>query len=297
MQMTTADLATLLNERFGFAGRNAITVNVIRQWVAWDLLPKAEVQGRVQGGGPVWARSEAALRQATRLAELRKAGIRRQNALIVQAYIEWGHPDFCRVREALASEWKKWTAQLNHRQLTAIGESKYQELSASRKRAIANQTGPLDAIFAGTPFEQSPEFYGTMANRARYGEANSEIVASLMGTALARISPDVARLMPRELLSTLAESLSGLAGEPDEIENSGQSAIQIATEQQFEIAGRHVRSILNNFQTPSVQSEGVFDDPNMSQLQETLRSLAPHISIGPWIILQFVQALKAVCRR
>src|SRR5690348_10385096 len=99
MQMTNAELAAYLNEQLGLSAGQAVTTDVVRQWVAWDVLPKAKVQGRISGKGPAWSRLGVARRRAMRLAQLRKLGTRREKALIVQAYIEWGHPDFGRVRD------------------------------------------------------------------------------------------------------------------------------------------------------------------------------------------------------
>lgn len=180
MVMTNSELAELLNARLGLAEHDAVTVNVLRQWVAWDVLPKARVAGRVDGKGPIWSRTGATLRRANRLGELRRRGIKRENALIVQAYIEWGHHDFDRVRAAMRSEWDKWAAQLTRKQTTFIENTDYGEISATQKRAIANQIGPISPIFKGTKLEQSPELYALIADFARTGESDLGHLSSLI---------------------------------------------------------------------------------------------------------------------
>lgn len=292
MQMTNPELAEYLNVQLGLAGAEAVSANVIRQWVAWDVLPKAGAQGRSVGESPLWVRSGAAMRRAMRLAELRTRGITRENALIVQAYIEWGHDDLDRVRTALIGEWSKWAKQLSRRQTTFLKDEKFNDVGATKKRAIANQIGPLDSIFVGTPFEQSNEFYAQFAELSHTGKDNSNSIPGLMIDAIARISPGIAPLLPANLISAFAHSFAGMTGPPDEIANSGESTIRIASERQFRIARFYVRSMLKQFRTMGHVDEGVRSDPVVSQLLQFLQMLHPQISVGQWAVFLFVQALK-----
>ena len=292
MQMTNPELAEYLNVQLGLAGSEAVSANVIRQWVAWDVLPKAGAQGRSIGESPLWVRSAAAMRRALRLAELRKRGITRENALIVQAYIEWGHDDLDRVRSALIGEWSKSAKQLIRRQTTFLNDKKFDDVSATKKRAIANQTGPLDFIFGGTPFEQSDGFYAQFAELSQTGKDNSNSISGLMNDAMARMSPGIATILPANLISAFANSFAGMTGPPDEIDNSGESTIQIASERQFRIARFYVRSMLRQFRTIGHVGEDIRSDPVMSQLLQFLHMLNPQISIGQWAVFLFIQALK-----
>jgi len=242
--MTNVELANSLNEKFALAGPDAVTLDVIRQWVAWDVLPRAQVKGRLPGKGPLWNRDERSLRRAHRLAELRKAGVRRENAVIVQAYVEWGHPDFARVRSALRAEFTKWRNQLNRDHTTFIGGDGYRGLSASRKRSIANQLGPLDGRFVGTQFEHTPEIYAVLANLARLAEGDLNQTRELISNAMEQLHPNFKAIIPIEMADLIANSISGLTGLPDEMEESGEGVIERATERQFRIARHHARLFL-----------------------------------------------------
>lgn len=292
MQMTNTELAELLNARIGLTGRDAVTANVVRQWVDWDVLPKATAQGRAIGKGPAWSRSGTALRLALRLGELRKCGIKRGTALIVQAYIEWGHSDFDRVKEALLSEWAKWAAQLTRRQTTFLGNFEFREISATKQKAIAAQIGPLDPIFEGTQFEQSPELYAAIAEFARTGEGNTGYVESLISGASSQIWPGATDTLAPDCMSVLANSFSGMTGDPDEIGNSGESAIQNSSERQFRISRHQIRLLLRELGKPGRHRQITALDFRILQLLQTLHSLTPQISTGPWLIFLFVQALK-----
>ncbi len=290
--MTNAELADFLNDNLGLAGTDAVTANVIRQWIAWDVLPKAKAHGRGIGQGPTWHRSDAAMRRALRLGELRKRGICRENAVIVQTYIEWGHPDFDRVREALLNELVKWAAQLNRHQTTFIGDSNFPEMSVTKHRAIANQLGPLDDRLKGTQFERSAELYAVFAETARTGHGNSEYLTALMLEAAHQIVPAFSKMLPAHCISQFANSFAGLTGPSDEIGNSGERAILSASERKFRIARLFIRRLLSELRKCEQHARSPILDVDARQLAQMLHSLYPQISVGPWLILPFVQLLK-----
>ncbi len=292
MQMTNTELATLVNSRLGLAGEGSVTANVIRQWVAWDVLPKARIQGREKDRGPVWSRPDSAIRRALRLGELRRQGIKRENALIVQAYVEWGHPDFDRVRDDLLKEWTKWAAQLTRQQTTFFNGIEFCDISATKKRAIATQIGPLDNLFVGTQFQQSPELYAVIAEFARSGDGSAKDIEALMSSALGQIIPGIAEILPPNCKGAMAGSLEGLFGASDEIANSGESTIQSASERHFRIARFQIRLFFRLLRRAEKIEQGASLSDAASQLLGILALLKPQISAGPWMIITFVQALR-----
>ena len=292
--MTNAELAVRLNTRLGLVGRDAVTANVVRQWVAWDVLPKATAHGQAIGIGPTWFRSDSTSQRATRLAELRKHGVRREKALIVQAYIEWGHPDFDRVREALSSEWGKWAAQLTRRQTTFLEKSEFPNISRTKKRAIAKQLGPLDFRFIGSQFEQSSEFYAAIAEFARSGDGRSEYIEALISGAFRQIMPGIEEFLPAHCILELANSFAGITGDPDEIANSAESVIQKANERQIRIARHQIRLFLRALRNGAQHGQSALLESKARQLWEMIHSLEPQISNGPWLLFGFVQAIKAI---
>lgn len=297
MQMTNSELAEQLNNLWDLQGTDAVTVNVIRQWIAWDVLPKAQVQGRMSGRGPIWIRDGRSFRRANRLAKLRKMGVRREHALIFQAYVEWGHSDFSRVRDALSHEFSKWREQLHRRHITFIGNDGFSNLSAGKKRAIANQIGPLDSLFAGTQFEQSPELYAIWADLARTGEGNSNVLIGQLIEAFRQMYPANDPAFAVELLSSIAATLPGLTGSPDEIGNSGESTIAIATERQFLVARIYAREYLKTLRVAGCYAASGGSNSAVGELMQKLHSLAPQISTGPWLTFAFAQLLHYIFHR
>jgi hypothetical protein len=224
---------------------------------------------------------------------LRKRGIRREKALIVQAYIEWGHQDFARVRDALSSEWRKWATQLTRRQTTFLEKSEFRNISATKKRAIAAQRGPLDELFRGTQFEQSPEFYAAISEFSRTGKGNLDYLAVLMAGAFHQILPSLAQSLPVDFTPVLVNSFSGMTGISDEIDNSAETAIQNATERQFRIARYQIRLLLRELRKSNLHRQSTALHFDTGRLWQMLDLLAPQISTGPWLVFSFVQAVKS----
>ncbi|WP_148650897.1 hypothetical protein [Sphingopyxis granuli] len=289
--MTNKELADQLNVTVGLTGKDAVTVNVIRQWVDWDVLPKATARGRMVGTAPAWSRDNESQIRAVRLAELRKAGIRRKNAVIAQAYFEWEHPDFDLVRDAILSEFIKWRAPLNRRQTTFFGQKSFAEVGAWKQRAIKNQLGPLDQRFVGTLLEQTSEFYASFIDAARTGDADTRRMTSMLNEAINRYGPEIEQMFPKERIAAVAPLIAGLTGDPDEIVNSGEATIRNATPDQFEKARKFVRLIINMSEFPFAQIATMHLREKYRDIIELYSRLHPQISIGPWMIFIFVIAL------
>ncbi|QNO26707.1 hypothetical protein EEB18_018550 [Sphingopyxis sp. OPL5] len=292
--MTNQELADHLNEAVGLTGKEAVTVNVVRQWVGWDVLPKAQPIGQAFGKAPEWARQDTGLERAVRLSELRKLGIRRKNAVVAQAYFEWGHPDFELAREAVVSEFIKWREQLNRRQTTTLGGKNFQEVSSAKKRAIKTQLGPLDQRFVDAPFEQAPELYALFADAARTGQVEASQIAALLAEGLEKIDPKIANLMPRKDLLAFASATAGLTGYQDEIANSGEETLINAAAEQFEKA-RQLNKIMTNISIPpDVEAVAAQTAKNLQNLIDIRMQLHSQISIGPWAIFQFAGILHSI---
>ena len=294
--MTNAELASLLNSQLGLTETNAVTPNVIRQWVGWEVLTWSTARGRSVGESPEWSRSGKAMRRAFRLAQLRKSGVIRENAVIVQAYIEWGHPDIDRVRQALMREVNKWRSQLLRRRTTRMQNADYQSLSAVQQRAIRRQRGHLDARFAGTQFEQSDELYATFAELAESGEGDGDRVSKVLLAAMDKMLPGIGETLPAASLNRLGSAIAGVFGSADEIANSAQSEIERASEREFRIARLISRRLLQ----PTREAQRIKEIMELSgahaELLQMLNSLSPQISVGIWASVQFAQCLMCVRR-
>ncbi len=294
--MTNAELAERLNEEIGLAADNRVTVNVIRQWVAWDVLPKARIAGRDIGKGPVWSRSGVPERRARRLAELRQWKVKREDAVIVQAYLEWGHPNFERMQKALLRELQKWRAQLVRHRTTYIEDREYRDLGRVQKNAIRTQLGPLDILFSDTPLRQPDEFYAIFSELGQFGSGNSLRQHELMMSAIEAISPGLSSSLPVGTIAGFIDSFSGAMGDPDEIDNSAQSEIEIATEREFRIARANVRRIWRKQRIAGHLTEIVALPKPARELLKLQNFLSPQITVGPWAVMLFVQCLLGVRR-
>jgi hypothetical protein len=294
--VTNAELAHQLNSELGLSGRGAVTSNVIRQWVAWGVLPKAQAKGQSMGRGPTWSRSDFAMRRAMRLAELRKWGVTRESALIAQVFFEWGHSDLERVRRSLLMEVNKWRSQLARPRTTFLDNSNYEAASAVQKRAIRNQLGRLDSRFVGTQFEQSGELYATVADWAMRGEGDVRKLSVLLLSAMETMLPGFGATVSQREPNTLLVTMKGVLGSPEEIDHSSISAIEIASGRELRSARVIMKRMLKVIGMAEILLRIPSIDPGLRNLIVMLEKLNPQITVGPWSIMHFTQCLLAVHR-
>lgn len=294
--MTNAELAKWLNDQSDMNGPNTITTNIVRQWVEWDLLPRATATGQRYGFAPKWSRTEISIRRALRLAELRKFNTRRENALIVHAYIEWGHPDFGRVKDALEAEWDKWAKQLIRRQISFMDDSEFSDLSRTKQLAIANQLGPLDNRLKGTAFELPLQFYAAFAEMARTGTIAKSDADQFLQNALEQFYPGLSRYVPADCMAAVANAFLGITGPEDEIGNSAAIAIKGASELQFRKARHRLRIALKHLRRITASDHPEISNFDFREFSEIARSIGPQVFTGPWIVSLFTITLIGTVR-
>jgi len=208
---------------------------------------------------------------------------------VVQAYLEWGYRDFAKVRSALLREFRKWRNQLARRKITFFEGRPFEAISAAQLRAVANQNGPLAERFAGTQFEQSKEAYAVIADAMSRSETEIPELARIIQIGLDRLDGAVAASIPAQYIAVFANSFSGLTGFESEIDNSGETIIQIASERKY----REARYLIRKLRTAIHRAGAIMPDENSgSDLLKELSLLGPQITIGPWSVLGFVQALR-----
>jgi hypothetical protein len=290
--MTNAQLAELLNQEFDLSGTNAITANVIRQWVLWGVLPKACIQGKLPNSGPQWVREPSALRSAKRLTYLRVRGIRGEHALIAQAYLEWGHPDFDRVRTAFHLEFQRIRRQLRKRLTSDTNFDNFADLSPARRKALQNQSGNLDASFVGTKFQQSQEFYLTSLNMAVTGQGTGDQFSNLIKASSQQLFPEHGLQLAEKIEELLTPSITGFMGDPDEISNSIEENIINASMHDFRRARIAFRRTKEIHKIEILNPEAWTNIPEAATLLSEFDRLEPQISIGRWAISGFVSLLK-----
>lgn len=293
-RMTNADLVAYLNEELGLTGASAVTSDVIRQWVLWDVLPRATSRGRGYGRGLEWKRSGRDLHRARQLARWRDYGIRRESAVIAQSFLEWRYPDFDHARRAIIIEFKRARALALKRFNTTADISDFAHLSSVGRRALRNQLGPLDGRFADTQFDLCGETYAAFLSAAIKGEGNIGQLTALLTHPIENLSPACSALFPESALQWFIGTTMGMFGEPTEIANSAQFTIEIASEREWRIARIATRRIFKMLRHAQAVSKIPGLDKSTRDLFAMLAQIQSEISIGRWAISMFAQILHGV---
>lgn len=301
--MTNEGLAAWLNDDLGLEGRQTVTANVVRQWVSWGVLPKASAKGQRVGSGPLWERDAVALDRAKRLASIRKWNVVRESALISQVFIEWGHDDLPKVRESLASEFRRCRRLMFKSVTSSTDFDAVEGLSATHRKALINQSGPLDILFIKDRATNWPDLLVALLGAMRSGGGNGADMLNLL--LRSDIFPKAIQPLAFSMLTPdVAASIQRLFAEPDEHDACGELQLYHASEKELTDARDKTRNwlfsampMMLNFETPAspqmpkelADAFAMFDE-----MRPNLAMLYPQISCGFWAVSAFVMALSVV---
>lgn len=287
--MTNAELAAYLNAELNLTGAAAVTPNVIRQWVLWDVLPKSSGRGRGYARGRDWDRSERDRRRALQLARWRATGVTREQALIVHAFIAWGSRDWQRVRDALQSEMSRATALIHKRLSSELAFHAFADVSAARKRAFRNQLGPLDSRLAGTAAELPAELYAIAAQAMLGGDFDRDRLFALTQVRVAPLVPN--GLTTNTVPDLLIACIAGLFSSPDESDNSAIRAIALCSRNDFRLS----RILISKANRIGLSANAAQLAPSkMLPRSADLKQIEQEIGTGYWQVAAISAILKAI---
>lgn len=251
--MTNKELADRLNEQFGFSGRAGVTANVIRQWVNWQLLPKSKITNGKMGNGPLWHRDNAALDLAAKLTQFRGYGLVSEMQLVARCYIEGWPIEIETARRAMMSRAEYSRKHMSKRLSVDYGKlAASAELTPVNKRALEKQLGKQDSRFIGTPLEFKDDIGVRLNLAALSGNALPPDILGSLAQAMptATVGDHFTKLMP-----LLAAGISGLAGLPDEIDNSLLDSIENCSDAVFAHSAKCTKSLFFDVNDPELLSQ------------------------------------------
>ncbi|MEP7348347.1 MAG: hypothetical protein ABI668_00160 [Sphingorhabdus sp.] len=251
--MTNRELANQLNEQFELSGRSAVTENVIRQWVDWQLLPKSKIANIKTGSGPSWTRGEVALDMAAKLAQFRKYGLISEKQLVARCYIEGWPIEIETARPVMMNRAKYARSHMS--KLLSVDYSKLErasDLTAVKKRALERQLGKQDARFEGMPFEFKGDTGILLTLSALSGNAPPPEILGMLEQAM-----PISKILGSHwagLMSLFVSGISGMAGLPDEIDNSLLDSIEHCSDEVFANSKQSTQFIFRAANDPEIMS-------------------------------------------
>lgn len=233
--MTNVELSQQLNQELSLLGKQAVTANVVRQWVRWKLLKRATILGKTADGKPVWERDEQALEQAKRLATYRCYGLVREDQLICRCYIDGWDIDVDRLRLTLRKRLQALHAVALKRFTSTIERERRDSLSVAQKRAIRNQIGRLDRRFIGTAFELTPDNYVDIFREAIADSGRLEVITEPFQNASEALFPEM-KMQEFPHLSFVVRSIAGLFANPDQFTETPFNSVETCENADFALA-------------------------------------------------------------
>lgn len=225
-----------------------------------------------------------------RLAQLRKLGVIRKDAVIVQAFLEWGYPNLETVRQSMVRELRKCLAILMRMRTSRLDGRAYKDTGAARQKAIQNQLGRLDARFVGTRYQQSDELYATVAEFAELGAFDASRINAITSAAFAQMLPNYEAITSTISIDIISKFFQGLLGSPDEILNSAETRISDASERELRIARVNRNRMIAVLKKAAEHSE--IPIPELANLFILVKGFLSQISVGPWAVMHFAQSFE-----
>ncbi len=301
MAMTNDELAAQLNSELRLEGRQAVTANVIRQWVSWGVLPKSIPKGQRVGSGPIWERDAIALYRAKRLASVRQWNVIRETAVISQAFLEWGHDDIKRVRQALLSEFSRSRRSLFKSMTSSTDFAAVANLSAAKKKALIHQSGQLDIMFVKDRAANWPDLLISFLGLAHSGSGDIGALPEIL--LQSGIFPEATRPLASTMITpSVVAAIQKLFADPDEHGVAGEIHLSNATDAEL-LEAREKTShwlfitmpTILNFSIPKVLELPVElneEAHTFDIIQQQLTKIYPQISSGHWATSAYVVALS-----
>ena len=211
--MTNEELADWLNAELAGRANEIVTRDIVRQWVTWGVLPRAVGHGQRIGAPRAWSRDDAALAQARRLVDLRAAGLRGQQALQAQLWLESWPVDFQRARAAITGIFERSKKRMLRGVSTNYDPRTKPPLSPAKQRVVVGQIGMPAAIFENSPLALFPDEKVAAFAATKFGEASQTDFAEIAARVIKSIFPEAE--IPSDDIGLTG--LLGMLGERDEI--------------------------------------------------------------------------------
>lgn len=233
VEMTSEELVQLLNLSISHPDHQ-VTADVVRQWVAWKVLPPAVGRGRGIGESRRWFRSQSNLAQAKRLAELRNAGMVTRQALQAQMWLEGWGLDFGIAKPAIVARFDAALAKIRRGITTSFDPRDGRSPTAAKRRAVAHQLGQQAEVFRQSAFLIDPEEIFHAFGPLFLGTENRFDISGI----LARVLRQTNVVVPPGALERITAALAGLLGDEQEIEFAGRRSIEEGALDEYELARR-----------------------------------------------------------
>ncbi len=234
------DKKRLLDRVNIFAGQRygiRVTPRRLRDWVSEGLVPGPTSHGNKRGVPPTWDWPQASLDQISQICQLKKNGFNRTNELRIALWMNGADIPIKTLREALATEFCR-SRNLALRPINStLNPRESKPLSDYGRSALLNQMGPVDPRLLPEGFSLSKKTLLDSYAAMRFGEEKNNPVNDFVSE-LARHCriPEQETIYFLKYMADFLLMLSGLAGKPDEITNSTENSIKMASAKTFESA-------------------------------------------------------------
>jgi len=241
------ELLALLNAEAAAAGCGPISERMLEDWISEGLIGGPKPKGRRRGANPEWCYASGAAERGLRIVRLRALGAKRFAALRVRLWLSDYDLQAPQIRADLHFEFERLLKRRFYRRPWSYDARTRTFIAKSELKRHAKKLEPVDARLAAAGLKPSDNVILGVGSEFFWGPGAVHDLLSLVKQGIGAVAPG----LPKEITDRFDDiepfiQVSGLFGNPDEIEKSGLEELSKVDDTDL----RDGREILSNIRGP-----------------------------------------------
>jgi hypothetical protein len=287
VQMTKQQLLEVLNADALALRIDPFTIRQLSDWIDEKVIDGAKAKGLKRGTHPDWQFSEEAVACARFVVKSISCGSTRKAQHRVFVWVHGHEYSFDRIRHAVISEFGRFLKRQRRQH-----EWQYDHRNRAdpkRKAAHLKQIPKLDDDLKNAGLEQPPEAILQIISEAHWG---TDETGSSLKSLLEQMAPQFG--VPGEHLveSIPKMSISGLLGNPDEMDSSALAILKVATKDDFDKGCETIQFYLGQINQLN-SLEGFPENEILGRMADAFQKAANSILRPDWLISTTASAIVA----
>jgi hypothetical protein len=217
------ELLALLNAEAAALGCGPISERMLEDWISEGLIGGPKPKGRRRGANPEWRYASGAAERGLRIVRLRARGTMRFAALRVRLSLSDFDVEASQIKADLHSEIERLLKRRFYRRPWSYDARMRKFVATSELKRHAQKLEPVDPRLAAAGLKPSDEVILNLGSEFFWGPGSVGDFLSLVKQGTGTITPWLPTAIREELSAGIEPyiQVSGLFGNPDEIEKSG----------------------------------------------------------------------------
>jgi hypothetical protein len=294
-----SELLALLNAEASILGSKPVTERQLEDWISEDLLDGPKPKGKRRGVNPDWLYASGTAERALKVIRLRSLGTRRFTAQRIQLWLGDYELDKSQIKNDLSAEFKRLIKHHFFRKPWKYDARTRKFMSNVEVQKCIQKIGKVDSRLIEAGFVPSNQAILEFGSEFIWGPTSADNLLKSLKAQILTIVPWFSKEFVDNIFSDLQPyvQVSGLFGNPDEIEKSGIAELTMVEGLDLENGRRFFQILLGLFELASK----ILSLPEATQWKEgndAIRAIVVTLKEQQeWSIVFFAMGTLAAYRR